>query len=41
MLIAGVAGPSYKALGRVRKSRDDAVQVGNLESLFRVGSESR
>ena len=40
MLFADVAGPSYKALFRVRKSRDDAVRADSSESLFRVGNES-
>ena len=40
-LFAGVAGPSYKVLFRVRKSRDGAVRAGSVRPLFRVGSESR
>ena len=39
-LFVGMAEPSYKALFRVRKSRDDAVRAGNSKSLFRVGSGS-
>ena len=38
---AGAAESSYKALGRVRKSRGACVPINSSESLFRVGSESR
>ena len=39
--LESMAEPSYKVLFQAQKSRDDAVQAGSLESLFRVGSESR